>query len=155
MQGFPAAEMVQAGPRRHRPAVVQLPVQRARHTLCMPAPVLHSVANPLGLQDHAEIHERFEIPGHSEVIQHLAHYQGVAAGVFLVPFHYVGGYVPVGLRRVGADGLQRRQGLEAELAHEARELAAVGRKGLALVPHIRVVCVPLILSVRILERNIR
>jgi hypothetical protein len=72
-----------------------------------------------------------------------ADHQAVAAGILLVLFHDVGGHVPVGFVGVGADRRQRRQRLEAELAHEARVLVAVGGEGLAAVPHVPVVRVAL------------
>ena len=57
--------------------------------------------------------------------------------------------------RVGADRRQRRQRLEAELAHEARVLVAVRGERLAAVPDIPVVRVALNLAVGSLERGIR
>jgi hypothetical protein len=88
--------------------------------------MLHAVANAFRLQHHAQINQRWKIFGQTERVQHLPHHQAVTAVILLVPFHDVGGHVPIFFVGVGTDGGQRRQRLKAKLAHKAGELAAVG-----------------------------
>ena len=105
MQSLPTAEIVQARPRCRGPAVIQLPVQCPADPVHIPAPVLYARTDPLGLQDHGQINQRWEIRWHHKVLRHLCHEQRAGKWTALVVFDHVIGQVPMRLVSKVFDGL--------------------------------------------------
>ena len=132
MQGLPVPVIVQAGPTGHGPDVVELPYHGAHAGSPEPPEMLHPIADGLGLEQLGAVEQLVEIPGIEvglgQVVQNLA----VGRGVPLVQLHDPGIHVPVLGFREPADGLQGREGLEAELRQEAVVVLPVSRKAIVV-----------------------
>src|SRR5262245_59019281 len=77
MQGFPSSKVIKRRPRRDGPAIVELPDERAADALTVATPMFDAITNAFRLQQHAEIHERLEIFGHTESVGHLRNDQAI------------------------------------------------------------------------------
>lgn len=111
------------------------------------------VPHRLRLKELADVDRHREILRELESLGHVVEYQPVACRVLLVHLHDIGGHVPVIRAGEGLDRLHRRQRLKAELAHEPVVVRPVCSERKAPVPHIPVVSVTLVLSIRIIERR--
>ena len=136
VQGLPASVVVEARPRGHRPAVVELPVDGAHGARAIAPQMLGPDLDAFGLQHLAGVKERGEVLGLGIVAQHVVADDGVAGRVLLVRQHDRSEDVDAVFRN--GEGLDRAhfgERLEAVLGHEARVVLLVVGEGNAAVPH--------------------
>src|SRR5664280_1858055 len=120
----------------------------------MTPPVLHTIADALRLEGHAQVDKRDKILGHLEHIQHLPHHQGISTGVFLMKVHNIRSHVPFSFIGIGPDGFDWREPLETELAHEAWVLIPISCERFAPVPDIPIVGIALTLPIWVFKGSI-
>ena len=140
LQRLPAAVVVDARPGGDRPAVVELPVEAPPVAPHRPPVRLGGVLDDRRLQHLPDVEERGEVLGRAEVALHVFFDERVAARVALVREHDRALDVPVGPGvGVARDRAELGERLEAVLAHEARDVVAVGLVGVLGVPDAPVV----------------
>ena len=140
LEGLPPAVVIHAGPGGHRPAVVQLPEDRAHGPRALAPQVLGPYLDSFGLQDLADVEERGKVARFRIVPQQVIVDDGVARVVLLVGQHHGGGDAGSVFRdgeRFHGPHLGER--LEAVLGHEAGEVFLVLAEGHPAVPHAPVV----------------
>ena len=87
--------------------------------------MLRADFDAFGLKNLTDVEERLEIFGLRVLAQHVLAYKLVAARVLLMCHHDRRLYVSVRRHSVSGDRFELREGLKAELAHEARGLFLV------------------------------
>ena len=152
VQRLPAAEVVDRRPRSNRPAVVQLPHDRAHALSAVTTPVLYAVLHRLGAQKLRGIQQRAKALRRVTVrLAEICHDLAVRRVIALMLLHNIGENISVFRLREGFDRFQRRERLEAELGNIAEVVVAVVRKRQAAVPNIPVVHVAARLVGRVVE----
>src|SRR5208337_652987 len=135
LQGLPASEIVNAGPRSYRPTIVKLPKDGAHGARASAAQMLRADLDAFGLQHLAGVKERGEIARLGIILEHVIVNDGIAFGVFLMGEHdgsEDAGAI-LGLSE-GFNGAHFREGLKAVLGHEAGEVLLIFGEGNAAMP---------------------
>ena len=146
LRGLPTAVVVDRRPGGHRPAVVDLPEERAPAITFLPAVALYGSLHGVALKQLAHIEQLAEVFGLMVFVGQIGLDEMV--GIFstaLVSHHHVGIDVPVG--GVGSKLLHRsklRKALHTIFGEEARTLLVVVGHRLLTVPNIPVVPVALV-----------
>ena len=141
MQCFPIAQAINAWPRYHGPAIVQLPIQcphiiRLSSSVCTDA-----FTYPIRLKELTYIHIIFIISRNWKVTRHIFFDQLKAAGVFLMGSKT--GMIEINtiLRCKVFYGFITREGLETKLTHKPGHFFLKMLKGITIMPYPPVVCI--------------
>ena len=88
VQRFPASEIINTGPRCHRPAVVELPVNGAHAAASVTSPVFHAVPHRFRLQKLRNIEQTVKVLRVAVIAGNIEHDQSIGCTVFLMAFHH-------------------------------------------------------------------
>ena len=148
MQCFPVAVVVNSRPRNHRPAVVELPVERA-HAKRPVSPVsFQAETHPASLHYQACIDKILEIFRRVIIPLHVFLDGVVSCGAFLVRKHSFTLQMPLVRRSKTAYGFHFRECLKSKLAHKSGNTLVKNFERLSAIPNAPVVGIAEFLTFR-------
>ena len=151
MQGFPAAAVIDGGPARHRPAVIELPDHCSHTAATVPPEMFHAIADRLRLKKLGSVKHGVKAAGIQERLLHIIHDLSICRLVSLMLLHHIGENIPVFRLRKSLAGLQRWKRLEAKFGKITEMELPVFRDGFVPMPDIPVMNISPVLSIGIIK----